>query len=241
MLEILKPSAKFVVNSALSVLPAPARKRFKEYHELRYWRGVTRPIAHDRAKLEHERAHYEYFFTTFFGLTADDYAGRTVLDIGCGPCGSLEWATNARQRVGLDPLADQYRKLAEDRQAMSYCTSPSEAIPFGDGHFDVVTTFNSLDHVDDVGATIREIKRVTAPTGRILLIVEIGHAPTPTEPHWLDESVVAQFAPEFKPTDVRLFGVREDHNLYASLKQGVPYVKGNPGILAARLEPTLAA
>lgn len=236
MLEVLKPSAKSLVNSALSVLPAPARKRFKEYHELRYWKGVTAPIARDREKLEHERAHYEYFFTTFFGLRTEDYAGKAVLDIGCGPCGSLEWAKDARERVGIDPLADKYRKLARDNQAMTYCSAPSEAIPFADGQFDVVTTFNSLDHVDDVDATIREIKRVTAPTGRILLIVEIGHAPTPTEPHYLDEGVVAKFAPEFRPRGVRLFGVRADHNLYASLKDGVGYVKGEAGILAAHLE-----
>jgi SAM-dependent methyltransferase len=236
MFEALKPGAKLVVNSALSVLPAQARKRFKEYHELRYWRGVTRPIAHDRAKLEHERAHYEFFFTSFFGLSADDYADGAVLDIGCGPCGSLEWATGARERVGLDPLADRYRRLAEDKQVMAYCAASSEAIPFPDGHFDCVSTFNSLDHVDDVAATIREIKRVTAPAGRILLIVEIGHAPTPTEPHWLDESVVGKFAPEFAPVGVRLFGVRDDHNLYASLKRGVPYIEGKPGVLAARLE-----
>jgi SAM-dependent methyltransferase len=236
MLEVLKPGAKFVANSALSVLPAQARRRFKEFHELRYWRGVTRPIAHDRAKLEHERAHYEFFFTTFFGLSADDYMGRTVLDVGCGPCGSLEWANGARLRVGLDPLADRYRRLAEDKQAMAYCAAPSEKIPFPDGYFDCVSTFNSLDHVDDVGRTIREIKRVTTPAGRILLIVEIGHAPTPTEPHWLDENVVGRFAPEFAPVSARLFGVREDHNLYASLKHNVPYIEGKPGVLAARLE-----
>ncbi|MDE2499486.1 MAG: class I SAM-dependent methyltransferase [Alphaproteobacteria bacterium] len=236
MLEVLKPSAKFVVNSALSVLPAQARKRFKEYHELRYWRGVTAPIARDLAKLEHERAHYEFFFTRFFGLTADDYAGGAILDIGCGPCGSLEWANCARERVGLDPLADHYRKLAEDKQAMTYCSASSEEIPYPDGHFDVVSTFNSLDHVDDVVATVREIKRVVAPAGRILLIVEIGHAPTPTEPHSLDEGVVEMFAPEFRPVSIRRFGVREDHNLYASLRHDVPYVEGNPGVVAARLE-----
>ena len=241
MLEVLKPGAKFVANSALSVLPAQARKRFKEFHELRYWRGVTRPIAHDRAKLEHERAHYEFFFTTFFALGAGDYAGRAILDIGCGPCGSLEWANGARERVGLDPLADRYRKLAQDKQAMTYCAASSEDVPFPDGHFDVVSTFNSLDHVDDVAATIREIKRVTAPAGRILLIVEIGHAPTPTEPHWLDKSVVGLLAPEFEPASVRLFGVREDHNLYASLRHGVPYIEGKPGVLAARLERTRSA
>ncbi len=233
---MLRATAKVVVNSALSVLPHAARSSFKRYHELRYWRGVTHPIRNDRARLEHERSHYQHFFTGFFGLTSGDYAGKALLDIGCGPCGSLEWAVDARERVGLDPLADEYRKLANDRQAMTYCAAPSEAIPFPDGHFDCVSTFNSLDHVDDVAATVREIKRVTASGSRVLLIVEIGHAPTPTEPHHLDESVVELFGPEFEAASVRTFGVRDDHNLYASLLDDSPFVPGGPGIFCARLE-----
>lgn len=233
---MLRSTAKTVVNSALSVLPRAARSSFKRYHELRYWRGVTAPIRNDHAKLEHERSHYEQFFTTFFGLTRADYTGKAILDIGCGPCGSLEWADNAAFRVGLDPLADDYRKLADDTQAMRYCAAPSEAIPFSGGYFDFVTSFNSLDHVDDVAATIKEIKRVTKPGGRVLLIVEIGHDPTPTEPHHLDESVVEAFAPEFEAISVRTFGVRGDHNIYASLLDDVAYEPGQPGIFCARLE-----
>ncbi len=237
MLELVKPTAKVLLNSALSLLPKAAQLKYKEHHELRYWRGVAATMVNNKAQQSHERAHYEHFFTTFFGLTKADYAGKAVLDIGCGPCGSLEWADNARQRVGLDPLADAYRKLVEDdAQQMSYCAAPSEKIPFPDGHFDVVTTFNSLDHVDDVDATVAEIKRVAAPKGRILVIVEFGHAPTPTEPHWLDENVTDKFAPQFKAHDIRLFGVREDHNLYASMLDGAPHVKGEEGIIAFRLE-----
>jgi len=233
---MLRAAAKTVFNSALSVMPQGARNSFKRYHELRYWRGVTRPIRDDRAKLEHERSHYEQFFTTFFGLARADYAGKRLLDIGCGPCGSLEWAAEAAERVGLDPLADDYRKLANDRQQMSYCAAPSEAIPYPDGHFDSVSTFNSLDHVDDVDKTIAEIKRVTAPNGRVLLIVEIGHIPTPTEPHHLDETIIAKFGPEFEAVSVRTFGVRHDHNVYGSMLDAIPYEPGKPGILAARLQ-----
>ena len=233
---MLRRAAKKAVNTALSALPRGARASFKRYHELRYWRGVTRPIRDDRAKLEHERSHYEQFFTTFFGLSRADYAGKRVLDIGCGPCGSLEWASMTALRVGLDPLADEYKKLANDSQAMRYCAAPSEAVPFPDGYFHSVSSFNSLDHVDDVEATIAEIKRVTAPGGRVLLIVEIGHAPTPTEPHFLDESVVEKFAPDFEAISVRTFGVRADHNIYGSLLDGVDYIPGETGIFCARLE-----
>jgi SAM-dependent methyltransferase len=234
MLNALKPGAKFVVNSALSVLPATARRRFKAYHELRYWQGVTAPIRDDRSGLEHERAHYRHFFTTFFGLAEADYAGLRLLDVGCGPCGSLEWADTARERVGLDPLADRYRALSADRQAMTYCAASSEAIPYPDRYFDSVSVFNSLDHVDDVAGTIAEIKRVAGR--RVLLIVEIGHAPTPTEPHRLDQSVAEMFAPEFKAISLRTFGVRPDHNLYGSLLEEIPFTKGKPGIFCAHLE-----
>jgi hypothetical protein len=33
---------------------------------------------------------YERLFTESFGLTREDYAGKRVLDVGCGPRGSLE-------------------------------------------------------------------------------------------------------------------------------------------------------
>lgn len=237
MLQVLKTSVKVALNSALLTLPMQARQRFKEYHELRYWRGVTASMSYDRSKQEHERAHYEHFFTTFFGLTAGDYTARSILDVGCGPCGSLEWAINARERVGLDPLAESYRKLVkDDNQDMTYCAGRSERIPFPDGHFDFVSSFNSLDHVDDVPATIRELKRVTAPDGCILVIVEIGHAPTPTEPHWLDEKIVDRFGLQFKAQSVRLAGIGKSHNIWASFKHNLPYIAGKPGVLAMKLQ-----
>jgi len=239
MLAALKPSAKYLVNSVVSVLPAPARKLYKEHHEMRFWKGVAAPMRHDQSRMEHERSHYEQFYTSFFGVSRDDYAGKRILDIGCGPCGSLEWADMTAERVGLDPLADKYQKLLGG-QRMTYCNAPSEKMPFPDAHFDSVSTFNSLDHVDDVDATIAEIKRVTRPGGRLLLIVEIGHAPTPAEPHHLEENLADRFAPQFRLVSQRLYGVRDDHNVYGSMMDAIPFVPGEEGILAAHLERVIA-
>lgn len=236
MRHAVKSTAKFALNSAIFALPAPIRLRYKQFHELCYWNRVLTPIRGDRAKLERERSHYQYFFTEYFGLSTRDYDGKAILDIGCGPRGSLEWADGARERVGVDPLANKYRALNGHGHKMTYCCAPSEAIPYPDGHFDIVSSFNSLDHVDDVDATIAEMKRVTAPGGLILLIVEIGHAPTPAEPHFLDESLAGRFAPEFVATDVRLFGVNAEHNLYRSILEQEPYVPGAEAILTVRLE-----
>ena len=137
-------------------------------------------------------------FTDLFGLDAGFYAGKSVLDIGCGPRGSLEWANEASRRVGLDPLADDYRSLGTDAHAMEYVAAASEEMPFGDGEFDVVTSINSLDHVDELARTVAEIERVTRPGGHFVLAVEVGHDPTWTEPQSLTWDVCELFKPEFE-------------------------------------------
>lgn len=232
----LRAAARIMVNKAASVAGPYYRKRLKEYCELRFWRGVVTPILGDPAKMARERGHYEYFFTEYFGLTREDYRGKAILDVGCGPMGSLEWADIARERVGLDPLADHYRNLVGRAHAMTYVAAPSEAIPYNDGHFDVVTSFNSLDHVEDVQQTVDEMKRVVSAHGRVLLIVEIGHAPTSTEPHYLDRTLIERFAPEFTAVTLDMFGVRADHNVYGSILDDTSYTEGTPGILCARME-----
>lgn len=92
----------------------------KERSELQYWRR--------RAQVEGTlgNAQYERIFTVHFDLTPDFYAGTRILDVGCGPRGSLEWATMAAERVGLDPLADTYRQFGIDHHAMTYVAAPAE-------------------------------------------------------------------------------------------------------------------
>jgi ubiquinone/menaquinone biosynthesis C-methylase UbiE len=235
MMDAIKTPTKLLVNFALGLLGANQRRRIKEYFELKFWKQLHQEHAKTEAELERERSHYQYFFTEFFSLPLEYYRGKRVLDIGCGPMGSLEWASEAAERVGLDPLSDKYLELGAAKHAMKYVNAPSEKIPFPSGHFNVVATLNSLDHVEDVQRTIEEIKRVTAPGGYVLLITEMDHQPTFTEPHKLDRSVLSRFEPEFSQGDVRYFGERDDHQIYKSLTEKVPYTPGERGILCAKL------
>ncbi len=237
----MKPPVKFVATQVLAALPPGVRRKFKEYWGMRFWRGLIGPIRDNPAELARERAHYAHFYTTHFGMNEADYAGKAVLDIGCGPMGSLEWAGTAAERVGLDPLADAYRRLIGERHRMRYVTGAAEAVPYADGYFDVVASFNNLDHVEDVDRAIAEMKRVTAADGRILLIVEVGHDVTPTEPHRIDTSIVTRFAPEFVALQIDLFATRGDHNLYGSIHDARAYVEGEPGVLCAMFARPLPA
>lgn len=204
----------------------------KRHAESAYWNLRAAKLS----SLEGE--HFEYFYTKHFGLGSEVFDNKSILDIGCGPRGSLEWATQASQRVGLDPLVDEYRELGIDDHGTNYVNSGAEDIPFDDGHFDIVTSFNSLDHVNDLSDTICEIKRVTSSGGLFLLITDVGHDPTFTEPLSFNWNVVEYFQPEFEI-------LWEDHRekseeeVYQSARVGKEYDHNNPeqryGVLSAKM------
>ncbi|NEU58090.1 class I SAM-dependent methyltransferase [Halorussus sp. MSC15.2] len=204
----------------------------KQQAELGYWQL-------QKAKSgELSADHYEYFYTTHFDIDKEEYRGKRILDIGCGPRGSLDWATMTKRRVGLDPLAEEYQRAGLIRDSgMEYVDSGAEEIPFSDDFFDVVVSFNSLDHVDDLEKTISEITRVTASGGLFLLITDVNHDPTVTEPVSYEWDVVDRFTPQFELhwKDCR---EKSEDGIYASARDGEPYDFSNDearyGVLSAK-------
>lgn len=184
--------------------------------------------------------HFEYFYTEHFGLDPEFYEGKRILDVGSGPRDPLNWATMATEAVGLDPLmADYESQDITGDSTMTRIAGRAEDVPFPDSHFDVVTSFNSLDHVDDVSASIREIKRVTRPGGLFLLITDVNHEPTVTEPVSYEWDVVEEFTPEFELLD-RDCREKSEETVYSSIRFGDPYdfEDDTPryGVLSAKFE-----
>jgi len=187
--------------------------------------------------------HYAYFYTSHFGWDQTFYRGKRILDIGCGPRGSLEWATEAGMRLGADPLAGAYRQLGTKRHAMYYVGCGAEHLPFPAAAFDVVCAFNSLDHVDDLARAISEIKRVLAPGGTFLLISETHRRPTLLEPSAYSWDIVTRFQPELTLVEQRqvaytIFSPEGFGDIYQSLRRGTPFdhkdASERSGILSAR-------
>ncbi len=198
-----------MVKAPLKVFPRGRVLLFlKERTELSYWRR--------RVEVEGTlgNAHYEPFFTTFFGIDRGFYEGKVIADIGCGPRGSLEWAPENCEAIGIDPLADKYQELGASKHRMRYVKAAVESLPFEDGHFDAVFSFNNLDHVESIPAAVAEIRRVLKPGGMFLLIVEINHLPRLAEPHTLSGSITGDFRMEvldrrFYNADGAVFGCYE--------------------------------
>ena len=111
-------------------LTSQSDSQAKEESELKYWK--TRKEEEDKLGNDH----YKFFYTENFGLSDEFFEGKRILDIGCGPRGSLEWADMTAERVGLDPLADEYLKLGASEHNMRYVKAYSEAIPFDDNYFE---------------------------------------------------------------------------------------------------------
>jgi ubiquinone/menaquinone biosynthesis C-methylase UbiE len=229
----VRNSLKRIAANAMQVLPQSLIISFKHSRELAFWMARHRESAGSL-----RNSHYEYFYTNYFGIDKQEYTDKAILDVGCGPRGSLEWADNVKERIGLDPLVDRYQQLGIDAHKMSYVCAPSEKIPSSDEHFDFVVSFNSLDHVDDIDKTLSEVTRVLKSNGLFLLITEINHIPTPTEPHTISEDLIERLSNDFYCEKSKLTSIRGDHDIYESLIEAKPYTPGDrkkPGILSARL------
>lgn len=206
----------------------------KAESEIQYWRKVKKdsnePLSH---------RHYEHFYTTHFYLAKSFYKDKRILDIGCGPRGSLEGADNARQRVGLDPLAKSYMEFGIESHKMLYVASGAENMPFPDEYFDIVTSFNSLDHVDNIDNTIEEIIRVVKPGGLFLLLTDVNHKPTPAEPICFSWDILHKFLPQMKILEKTHYE-KSQNGIYKSITAGIAYDHSNTqqryGVLSAKMQ-----
>lgn len=103
---------------------------------------------------------------------------RSVLDAGCGVghWGRVLAPFLSPDAVvtGVDREHEWVKKAGETAKAkgltrFSYRQGDVNALPFGDGQFDLVTCQTLLIHVPDPRATLREFARVLKPGGLLLL------------------------------------------------------------------------
>ena len=99
--------------------------------------------------------------------------GGRLLDLGCGEHPRFLIATNFAEKYGLDRIAGgNGRSSYPDTMTRLDCDIETAGrLPFGDGHFDVVTMLAVFEHIepDRLVALVGEIHRVLKPGGLYIL------------------------------------------------------------------------
>ena len=102
-------------------------------------------------------------------------AARLVLDAGCGPnpVASLAVASRGREVVALDigiGMVRLARQVAAARgHRIAGVVGDVEALPFRSAAFDAVVSDDTIEHLPDDRAGARELARVTAPGGTVVV------------------------------------------------------------------------
>lgn len=95
-------------------------------------------------------------------------SGKYVLDTGCGVgYGSCFLAGTAAAVVGIDidPHAIKYARTHFGLPNVSYLAADCQSLPFDNRIFDVITSFELIEHLPDAGKYLSEAKRVLKQDG----------------------------------------------------------------------------
>lgn len=108
-----------------------------------------------------------------YALAARLVAGKRVLDAACGEgYGSAVLAAAADSVVGVD-LSDDAVRHAQARYAgidgLSFQQGDCTGLPFEDGSFDVIVSFETLEHLEAQDEMLAGFRRLLAPGGFLLL------------------------------------------------------------------------
>jgi SAM-dependent methyltransferase len=94
-----------------------------------------------------------------------------ILDAGCGSGRNLVDFAALGTVTGLEPAAESLA-LARDRNVGNVVEGTLDgALPFDDDTFALATALDVIEHLDDDVGALRELRRVVAPDGRLLVTV----------------------------------------------------------------------
>ena len=107
-----------------------------------------------------------------YAIAKDLVANKTVLDIACGEgYGASILADAALSVTGVD-ISKEVINSAKDkyrRSNLSFITGSAARIPCESHQFDVVVSFETIEHHDKHDEMLREIKRVLKPNGLLII------------------------------------------------------------------------
>ena len=167
--------------------------------------------------------------------------GQRVLDVASGAgLGLALLERSGAWPVGVDYSAHALADVRERQPSTPLVRADATRLPFADESFDLVVSFETIEHVADACALVHAIRRVLRPGGRLVLSTP-NRAFGPPERHASNPFHVREFAPdELRDLlarafgEVRLYGQRP-HPAYRYVPFLMVEPDLSPGALAWKL------
>jgi ubiquinone/menaquinone biosynthesis C-methylase UbiE len=119
--------------------------------------------------------------------------GGRVLDVACGSGFGLEMLASFGARpVGVDYAASALREIKQRLPTARLVCADAARLPLGSASIDLVVSFETIEHVPDACALVRELRRVLKPGGRLVLSTP-NRAFGPIERHTANRFHVREF------------------------------------------------
>ena len=179
----MKTSCKYLLQEVEEMTPQTVKYLFRKMGfdrlrsilidkydvELAFQRKWAKEFELNRSKVCEYWKKYRYLDTINRICNIDK--NKTMLDVGCGISTVLHYIDG--KKYGIDPLADEYRKLYQYPGDITISQGRGEDLPFKDQCFDIAFCSNVLDHTENPHKTIAEIFRVLKASGSFVLTVEV--------------------------------------------------------------------
>ncbi|MBK9164635.1 MAG: methyltransferase domain-containing protein [Acidobacteria bacterium] len=140
-------------------------------------------------------------------------AGKRVLDIACGTgygIGLLQQTARSVCGVDVDAEAAAQARL-ECGESSAVILGDGLRLPFTDASFDVVTSFETVEHIHDRPGFLRELERVLSPGGFLLLSTPNAHYTRPVNGKPSNPFHVYEYTPEELGEELRKVFIVEEH------------------------------
>jgi SAM-dependent methyltransferase len=149
---------------------------------------------------------------------APEAAGKTVLDLGCGSgSGSVYLSHLAKVTAfDVDPRLVALLPTVWPDAAVTWCQGGTDRLPFDAAAFDLVTSFQVIEHVPVIQRYLAEIQRVLRPGGRVLIttpnrLLRLGPFQKPWNPYHVRELASWQLRSELRQSgfeNVEILGLQ---------------------------------
>lgn len=103
-------------------------------------------------------------------VVAHQWVKGSLLEVGCGEGRGIEWLVpHITTYAAIDKIASAIEKLKQRFPQGNFVSGNLPPLPYKDGTFDSVVSFQVIEHIDDDHAFLAEIHRVLKPGGVALI------------------------------------------------------------------------